>query len=193
MRVRLHRTVRATLIALIAAPGLAAQQSSFDALHTSGAGHVPLFPRAIGVAAPAAPAEPNRSEMLAREIDSIGEIGGRMQSAAAAREETARSTSRFLLLSQLARGLERRPDGTRAMGMDWISAVTAAGVTQLARTSLFAPDLSGPGFWSSLRSGGQFAGLAAITGGASWLLSSLALRPPLGVLHPHIVPVAHGH
>jgi hypothetical protein len=160
MQVRASAFVRAIVIAALAASPLAAQQSG---------GTLPPIADTVG---------PNRFHILAREIDSASAIAGRMQIAAAAREQTAQAASRFLLLSQVARGLERRRT-------DWVSAVTVAGVMQLQRTSLFSSGEPSPGIWGTLRGGGQFAGLAAITGGASWLLSNLTpYSPRFGVAHP---------
>jgi hypothetical protein len=191
MSVRLRLSVLATLLAPIVAPGLQAQQRGEGALlhPVDTTGRVTLFPRSIGSGVTAAPAAPSRFEILAHQIDSASAIGGRMQSAAAERAEAARMSGRFLLLSQVARGLERHTGPTRAgLGMDWVSAVTAVGVSQLGRTALFAPTESSPSIWRTLRNDGQFAGLATITGGASWLLSSLALHSTrFGVPHAHIM------
>jgi hypothetical protein len=136
-------------------PRLAAQQVGVGALHAADTvHHVSLFPGSL--ATTPAPA-PSRFQILAHEIDSLSAIGGQLQVAAAARQQSAQAASRFFLLSQATRGFGHH--------VDWVSAVTAAGITQLGVAS--------PNLWGTLRGDGQMAGLAGLTGGASWLLSNL--------------------
>jgi hypothetical protein len=168
--------VSVALIVAFAGPKLAAQQAGADALHAADTvQRVPLFPRSI--AATAAPT-PTRFQVLAHEIDSLSVIGGQMETAAAAHQQSAQAASRFFVLSQATRGFGRH--------VDWVSAVTAAGITQLGE--------SGP-LWGGLRGDGQMAGLAGLTGGASWLLSNLTRYSPLfGFSRAHVTATAkHDH
>ncbi len=154
--------VSAALIVAFAGSKLPAQQAAAGALHAADTvQRVPLFPRSI--AANAAPA-PTRFQVLAHEIDSLSAIGGQMETEAAARQQSAQAAGRFLVLAQATRGFGRH--------VDWVSAVTAAGISQLVP--------SGPtNLWGTLRGDGQMAGLAGLTGGASWLLSNLTRYSPL--------------
>ena len=104
---------------------------------------------------PKAPA-PSRFEMIARSVDSAGKVAESMQIAASERQRTAQETSRILFLSTMVSGFGRRPN--------WMNAATAIGVSQL---------------FGSLKGDGQMAGFAGLTGGASWLLSTLVPRAPL--------------
>ena len=101
---------------------------------------------------------PTRFEMIARSVDSASKVAESMQIMAAERQRTAQETSRLLFLSTMVSGFGHRPN--------WMNAATAIGVSQL---------------WGSLKGdGGQMAGFAGLTGGASWLLSTLLLpHPPL--------------
>lgn len=158
--------VSAALIVAFAGAKLHAQQPGADALHAADTvRRVPLFPRSLaGGIDPAAPA-PTRFQIFSHEIDSLSTIGGQMETAASARQGSAQEASRFFLIAQTARGFGRR--------VDWVSAVTAAGITELAPSS-------GQGLWGNmLRGDGQMAGLAGLTGGASWLLSNLERYSPL--------------
>lgn len=154
--------VSAALIVAFAAPKLPAQQAGAGALHAADTvQRVPLFPRSIASSASAAP---SRFQVFAHEIDSLSAVGGQMETAAAKRQQSAQAASRFFVLAQATRGLARH--------VDWVSAVTAAGIAQLAP--------SGPtDLWGTLRGDGQMAGLAGLTGGASWLLSNLTRYSPL--------------
>lgn len=107
---------------------------------------------------------PSRFETLARSIDSASKIAASQQMAAAERQASARETSRMLFLSTMISGFERRPN--------WTNAVTAVGVSQL---------------FGSLSGNRQMAGFAGLTGGASWLLSTLV---PHGSLHFKNVRIA---
>jgi hypothetical protein len=172
--------LRPSLIVALAAPGVAAaQQAGGQSLHPVDTAHVTLFPRTLGPEP-----DPSRFQLLVRQIDSASAIGEQIQTRTAARQDAAQTSERLLLLTQAVHGFERGP----SFGRDWMSAVTAAGITQLGRVSLFAPPgESSPTIWQTLRSDGQFAGLATLTGGASWLLSNLSLYTPrFGVLHPHL-------
>ena len=60
--------------------------------------------------------------------------------------------------------------------VDWINFVTLAGFTGLARNSFLAPDESDDTVLGSLRTAGQWAGMATAAGGASWLISNLTRR-----------------
>jgi hypothetical protein len=165
------------IIVALTGPRLAAQEVGTDALHAADTVHrVILFPRSLAASPTAAP---SRFQVLAHEIDSLSAIGGQMETAAEAREQSAQAASRFFVLAQATRGFGRR--------VDWVSAVTAAGITQLG--------LAEPNVWGTLRGDGQIAGLAGLTGGASWLLSNLTRytprfglshgRPSLSATHEH--------
>jgi hypothetical protein len=166
--------VSVALIVAFAGSKLAAQQAGADALHVADTvKRVPLFPRSI--AATPAPT-PTRFQVFAHEIDSLSAIGGQMETAAEAHQQSAQAATRFFLLSQATRGFGRR--------VDWVSAVTAAGITQLG-------GLSEPNLWGTLRGDGQMAGLAGLTGGASWLLSNLTrYSPRFGLSHTHATTTA---
>jgi hypothetical protein len=175
-----------SLIVALAAPGIAgAQQLGGQSLHPPDSAHVTLFPHSLVAPAP----NTSRFQLLARQIDSASAVGEEIQSETAARQEAAQTSARLLLLTEVAHGFDRRP----SFGRDWMSAVTAAGLTQLDRVSLFAPpDESSPTIWQTLRTDGQFAGLATLTGGASWLLSNLTrYTPRFGTLRPHVVTHTH--
>jgi hypothetical protein len=135
----------ALVAALCAASGAAAQSLS-GALSSS---H-PFIPRTLDTSI----AAPSRFQIIARQIDSASAVGERMQTEAAAREQSARMAGRALFLASMMQGLEHRR-------LDWVSAVTLAGVSQLG----------------AFRGNGQFAGLGALAGGASWLLSNLRMYP----------------
>jgi hypothetical protein len=107
---------------------------------------------------------PSRFEVLARSIDSASKVAASMQVVAADRERRSQETSRLLFISGLASGFGRSPN--------WMNAATAIGVSQLL---------------GSLKGGGQVAGFAGLTGGASWLLSTLV---PHGPLHFRNVRIA---
>ena len=109
-----------------------------------------LIPRTYSAPAP------SRFEVVARSIDSASKVGESVQIAAAERERMAQGTSRLLFLSTMASGFGHRPN--------WMNAATAIGVSQL---------------WGSFKGDGQMAGFAALTGGASWLLSTLVPHAPL--------------
>jgi hypothetical protein len=98
----------------------------------------------------------SRFETFARSVDSAGKIATSMQIAAADRERATRETSKILFLSAMASQFGRRSN--------LLSAVSAVGVSQL---------------FGSLRGDGQMAGFAGLTGGASWLLSTLVPHAPL--------------
>lgn len=104
------------------------------------------------MSAPAA----SRFERFARSVDSASQIATSMQIAAAERERTAQETNKILFLSAMASGFGRRSS--------LLSAVSAVGVSQL---------------FGSLRGNGQMVGFAGLTGGASWLLSTLVPHTPL--------------
>jgi hypothetical protein len=141
-----------------------------------------LFPLSVADVAPVAP-EPDRYRILAHRIDSISAFASRLTGPAVLRDEIAQTTSRLLLFSQLGHrfGMEgspatfanaRSPYGS----VDWMNFVTLAGFTGLARNSLLAPDESDETVLGSLRTAGQWAGMAGAAGGASWLISNLTRR-----------------
>jgi hypothetical protein len=98
----------------------------------------------------------SRFEVLARSIDSASKVAESMQITASERQRTAQETSRLLFLSTMVSGFGHRPN--------WMNAATAIGVSQL---------------FGSLKGDGQIAGFAGLTGGASWLLSTLVPHAPL--------------
>ena len=57
--------------------------------------------------------------------------------------------------------------------MDWVNVVTLAGVAGLGRSTLLSSNQSEQTVWESLRNAGQWAGMATVAGGASWLLAKL--------------------
>lgn len=120
-------------------------------LAAPGLGAQTLIPKTVQTPAP------SRFEILARSIDSASKVAESMQIAAAQRQRTAQEASRILFLSTMASNLGRRPN--------WTGAVTAIGMSQL---------------FGSLKGDGQMAGFAGLTGGASWLLSTLI---------PHAAPL----
>src|SRR5581483_2785470 len=118
------------------------------------------------LAAPALSAQtaPSRFEILARSIDSTSKIAASQQMVAAEHQRNAQEASRMLFLSTMVSGFGRRPN--------WMNAATAIGVSQL---------------FGSIRGNGQTAAFAGLTGGASWLLSTLV---PHGPLHFRNVRIA---
>jgi hypothetical protein len=107
---------------------------------------------------------PSRFEILARSIDSASKIAASQQMAAAERQRTAQETNRILFLSTMVTGFGHRAN--------WMNAATAIGMSQL---------------FGSIRGSGEMAGFAGLTGGASWLLSTLV---PHGSLHFKNVRIA---
>jgi hypothetical protein len=186
VRSSLRYLVCATATILAVAPVLSAQQR-VDNLHrgtapADSASATALFPLSVADVAPVAP-EPDRYRILAHRIDSISAFASRLAGPAALRDEVAQATSRLVLFSQLEHRIgmggspatfanAHSPYGSA----DWINFVTLAGVTGLARNSLFAPDESDETVLGSLRTAGQWAGIATAAGGASWLISSLTRR-----------------
>lgn len=171
--------VMLALFVTLSGPRLAVGQlAAADALHAGDTlQRVPLFPRSL--AATPAPA-PSRFQVLAHEIDSLSTIGGRMETETAAHQQSAQAASRFFLMSQAMRGFGHH--------VDWVSAVTAAGISQIGLGE------SGPGLWGTLRGEGQIAGFAGLTGGASWLLSNLMqYTPHFGLVHTHVSTNAPKH
>jgi hypothetical protein len=141
-----------------------------------------LFPLSVPDVAPVS-SEPDRYRILAHRIDSISAFASRLAGPAVLRGEIAQTASRLVLFSQLGHGFgvggspatfasAHSPYGS----MDWINFVTLAGVTGLARNSFLAPDESDETVLGSLRGAGQWAGMAAAAGGASWLISNLTRR-----------------
>ncbi len=110
-----------------------------------------LFPTTVPAPAP------SRFEILARSIDSASKVAESQQMATADRQRSAEQTSQILFLSTMVSGFGRHPN--------WMNAATAIGVSQL---------------FGSIRGNGQTAAFAGLTGGASWLLSTLV---PHGSLH----------
>lgn len=116
-----------------------------------GLGAQTLIPKTVQMPAP------SRFEVLARSVDSASRVAESMQIQAAEKQRTAQEASRMLFLSTMISGFGHRPN--------WMNAATAIGVSQL---------------FGSLRGNGQMAGFGALTGGASWLLSTLIPhQPPL--------------
>ncbi len=122
-----------------------------------------LLLAASSLSAQAAPT-PSRFEILARSIDSASKIAESQQMVAAEREKNAQEASRMLFLGTMVSGFGRHPN--------WMNAATAIGVSQL---------------FGSIRGNGQTAAFAGLTGGASWLLSTLV---PHGSLHFRNVRIA---
>jgi hypothetical protein len=177
--------VTATLLAV--APVLGAQQR-VDNLHPAPAISDPasataLFPLSVADVAPVAP-EPDRYRVLARQIDSISAFASRLTEPAVLRDEIAQTTSRLVLVSQLEHrfGMEGSPATFASAhspygSVDWINFVTLAGFTGLVRNSFLAPDESDDTVLGSIRTAGQWAGMATAAGGASWLISNLTRHP----------------
>jgi hypothetical protein len=141
-----------------------------------------LFPLSVPDVEPLASGA-DRYGILAHRIDSISAIASQLTGPAMLRDEVARTTSRLVLFSQLEHGFggagspatfasARSPYGS----MDWINLATLAGFTGLARNTFLAPDESDETVLGSLRSAGQWAGMTAAAGGASWLISNLTRR-----------------
>jgi hypothetical protein len=141
-----------------------------------------LFPLSVPDIAPL-PSEPDRYRILAHQIDSISDYASRLAGPAVLRDQIAQTTSRLVLFSQLEHrfGMGGSPttfaNAHSPYGsMDWINFVTVAGFTGLARNSFLAPDESDQTVLGSLRTAGQWAGIATAAGGASWLISNLTRR-----------------
>lgn len=183
MRLPLRVSVYAIVAAFAVAPLLGAQQRE-DNLHAAPAvadtaSTSALFPLTVAdiqVGTSAA----DRYRILAHRIDSVSSVASRLTAPSALRDEIAQTTSRLVLFSQLEHDFGF--GGTPASfanahspygSMDWINFVTLAGFSGLARSSLLAPDESDQTVLGSLRTAGQWAGMATAAGGASWLISNL--------------------
>jgi hypothetical protein len=172
---------------LAVAPVLGAQQRT-DNLRgataiADSASATALFPLSVADVAPLA-SEPDRYQILAHRIDSISAFASRLTGPAVLRDEIAQTTSRLVLFSQLEHrfGMDGSPapfgNAHSPYGsVDWINFVALAGFTGLARNSFLAPDESDDTVLGSLRTAGQWAGIATAAGGASWLISNLTRRP----------------
>lgn len=190
MRPSLGYSVCAIAAMLVAAPVLGAQHR-VDNLRRAvpvadSTGTTALFPLSVPDAVPDVEpltSEPDRYGILVHQIDSISAFASRLTGPAELRDEVARTASRLVLFSQLEHGFSgvgspatfataRSPYGS----MDWINLATLAGFTGLARNSFLAPNESDETVLGSLRAAGQWAGMTAAAGGASWLISNLTRR-----------------
>lgn len=170
---------------LVVAPVLGAQQRVDNlrrAAAADSANVTALFPLSVPDIVPRT-SEPDRYSVLAHQIDSISAFASRLAGPALLRDEIAQTTSRLVLFSQLEHsfGVDRSPatfaNAHSPYGsMDWINFVTLAGFTGIARNSFLAPGESDETALGSLRTAGQWAGLATAAGGASWLISNLTRR-----------------
>jgi hypothetical protein len=182
-----RQPLRLSVCAIVAAIGLApvlrAQQRE-DHLHAAPAvvdtaGTSALFPLSVADI-PAGSTAADRYRILAHRIDSVSTLGSRLTVPSMLHDEIAQTTSRLVFFSQLEHNFGF--GGTPATfagphsaygSMDWLSFVTLAGFSGLARNSLLAPDESDQTVLGSLRTAGQWAGMATAAGGASWLISNL--------------------
>jgi hypothetical protein len=186
VRSSLRSSVYAIATMLAVAPVLGAQQR-MDNLHRAppvadSASATALFPLSVADVAPLAP-EPDRYRILAHRIDSISAFASRLAGPAELQDEIAQTTSRLVLFSQLEHrfGMGESPPTFASAhspygSLDWINFVTLAGFTGLVRNSFLAPDESDETVLGSLRTAGQWAGMATAAGGASWLISNLTRR-----------------
>lgn len=179
----LRLSLCATVTMLTAAPGLFAQRRD-DALQrarpiTDSASGTALFPLSVAQVT-GDPTASDRYQILTHQIDSISTLAGRVHPSSTLHDEIATASSRLLLFSQLAHdfGSSAEPPVGLARPraifgtVDWVNFVTLASVAGLGRGSLFSSDASDQTVWGSLRSAGQWAGIATAAGGASWLLSN---------------------
>jgi hypothetical protein len=125
-----------------------------------------------------------RYRLLAQRIDSVSAVGSQLATPSILRDEISTTASRIVLFSQLERavGFGVAPsafaNSHSAYGSaNWLSVVSLAGFTGLARNSLLVPDETDETVLGSLRTAGEWAGMATAAGGASWLISSLARHP----------------
>ncbi len=185
MRSSLRYSVCAIAILLTVAPRVGAQQRVDNlrrAATADSANATALFPLTVSEVE-LIPSEPDRYGILAHQIDSISAFASRLTGPTVLHDEIAQTTSRFVLFSQL----EHRfgANGSPATfanahspygSMDWINLATLAGFSGLARNSFLAPGGTDDTVLGSLRTAGEWAGMTAAAGGASWLISNLARR-----------------
>jgi hypothetical protein len=186
VRPSLRLPVCAIVTAIAVAPVLGAQQRE-DNLHAAPAvvdtaSTSALFPLSVADV-PAGASEADRYRILAHRIDSVSTLANQLTAPSMLHDEIAQTTSRLVLFSQIEH--EFGFGGTQAAfanarsaygSMDWINFVTLAGFSGLARNSFLAPDESDQTVLGSLRTAGQWAGMATAAGGASWLISNLTHR-----------------
>ncbi len=187
MRLPVRLPVCAIVATFAVAPFVGAQQREDD-LHparavadtVSASAYLPLLVPDVSLAATPS----GRYRLLAQRIDSASAIGSQLTTPSTLRDEISATASRLVLFSQLERaiGLGAGPsafaNSHSAYGpSNWLSVVSLAGFTGLARTSFLAPDESDDTVLGSLRTAGEWAGMATAAGGASWLISSLTRHP----------------
>ena len=170
---------------LTVAPVLGAQQRVDDlrrAATADSANATALFPLTVPEVE-LLPSEPDRYGILAHQIDSISAFASRLTGPADLHDEIVQTTSRLVLFSQLERrfGVGGSPAtfaGAHSPygSMDWINLATLAGFTGVARNSFLAPGGADDTVLGSLRTAGEWAGMTAAAGGASWLISNLTRR-----------------
>ena len=187
MRLRVRLPVCAIVATFAVAPLVGAQQRE-DGLHPARAvadtaDARALFPLSAPDVSPGATPD-GRYRLLARRIDSASAIGSQLTTPSTLRDEISTTASRLMLFSQLERavGFGAAPstfaNSHSAFGSEnWLSVVSLAGFTGLARNSFLAPDESDETVLGSLRTAGEWAGMATAAGGASWLISSLTRHP----------------
>jgi hypothetical protein len=191
---------------LAAAPMLVAQQSGgvlhLDRPVADSSSGTALFPLSIAEA-PSDPGAPARYQLLAHRIDSISSLAARLQAPTRQFDGIVPTASRVVLFTQLTRNLGQLNAAPSSLGtgratygpMDWVNVVTLAGVAGLGRSTLLSSNQSEQTVWESLRNAGQWAGMATVAGGASWLLAKLGRhslcggrltcrRPPAPILYP---------
>lgn len=186
MRSSLRYSVCAIATMLTAAPVLGAQQRA-DNLRSAArvadsASATALFPLTVPQVE-LLPSERDRYGILAHQIDSISAFASRLAGPTVVRDEIAQATSRLLLFSQMEHrfGAGGSPATFASAhspygSMDWINLATLAGFTGLARHSFLAPGETDETVLGSLRTAGEWAGMTAAAGGASWLISNLTRR-----------------
>jgi hypothetical protein len=186
VRSSLGYSVSAIAIMLTVAPMVGAQQRvdnlSRPAPIGDPASATAMFPLSVAEVAPL-PSEPDRYRVLAHRIDSISDYASRLAGPVELRDAIAQTTSRLVFISQIEHrfGLGGSPSTFAGAHSpygsgDWLNFVTLAGFTGLARNSFLDPGGSDDTVLGSLRTAGQWAGVAAAAGGASWLISNLTRR-----------------